>query len=166
MELRIAGIVDDSVVDGDGYRFTIFTQGCPHACPGCQNPETWDFAGGRIVNTDDLIPKILANPLLDGVTFSGGEPFAQAVPLADLARKLRAHGLTLWAYTGYTLDALMARQDPATDALLAALDVLVDGPFLLDQRDLTLRFRGSKNQRIIDMNRTRAAGHVVLQYDD
>ena len=86
--------------------------------------------------------------------------------MADLARKLRAHGLTLWAYTGYTLDALMARQDPATDALLAALDVLVDSPFLLDQRDLTLRFRGSKNQRIIDLNRTRAAGHVVLQYDD
>ena len=166
MELRIAGTVDDSVVDGDGYRFTIFTQGCPHACPGCQNPETWDFAGGKLVDTDDLLPKILANPLLSGVTFSGGEPFAQAAPLADLAKKLRAHNLTLWAYTGYTLDALIARNDGAINALLSSLDVLVDGPFLLAQRDLTLRFRGSKNQRIIDMNRTRDEGRIVLQYDD
>ena len=166
MELRIAGLADDSVVDGDGYRFTIFTQGCPHACPGCQNPKTWDFSGGTLVDTDDLIPKILANPLLSGVTFSGGEPFAQAAPLANLAEKLRPYGLTLWAYTGYTLEALMARQDPAANALLSALDVLVDGPFLLDQRDLTLRFRGSKNQRIIDMNRTRAEGRIVPKYDD
>ncbi|MGP1366198.1 MAG: anaerobic ribonucleoside-triphosphate reductase activating protein [Schwartzia sp. (in: firmicutes)] len=166
MELRIAGTVDDSVVDGDGYRFTIFTQGCPHACPGCQNPETWDFVGGKLVDTDDLLPKILANPLLSGVTFSGGEPFAQAAPLADLANKLRPHGLTRWAYTGYTLEALMARKEPAIDALLSTLDVLVDGRFLLGERDLTLRFRGSKNQRIIDMNRTRAEGRIVLQYDD
>lgn len=166
MELRIAGTVDDSVVDGDGYRFTIFTQGCPHACLGCQNPNTWDFSGGRTVDTDDLLPKILANPLLSGVTFSGGEPFAQAAPLADLAKKLRAHNLTLWAYTGYTLDALIARNDGAINALLSTLDVLVDGPFLLAQRDLTLRFRGSKNQRIIDMNRTRNEGRIVLQYND
>lgn len=166
MELRIAGTVDDSVVDGDGYRFTIFTQGCPHACPGCQNPETWDFSGGKIVDTDDLIPQILANPLLSGVTFSGGEPFLQPAPLADLAKKLRAHDLTLWAYTGYTLEALAARREGATDALLAALDVLVDGPFLIDQRDLTLRFRGSKNQRIIDMNHTRAKGRIVLKYEE
>ena len=166
MELRIAGIVDRNGGGGVGERLNQITKGCTHAGPRGQKNATRGFAGGCIVNTDDLIPKILANPLLDGVTFSGGEPFAQAAPLADLARKLRAHGLTLWAYTGYTLDALMARQDPATDALLAALDVLVDGPFLLDQRDLTLRFRGSKNQRIIDMNRTRTAGHVVLQYDD
>ena len=165
MELRIAGIVNDSVVDGDGYRFTIFTQGCPHACIGCQNPKTWDFSGGTLVDTDDLIPQILANPLLSGVTFSGGEPFAQPAPLSDLAKKLRPHGLNLWAYTGYTLDALTARHDSSTDDLLAHLDVLVDGPFLLAQRDLTLRFRGSKNQRIIDMSRTRAAGHVVLKED-
>lgn len=165
MELRIAGIVNDSVVDGDGYRFTIFTQGCPHACPSCQNPNTWDVSGGYLVDTDDLIPKILANPLLDGVTFSGGEPFSQAPPLADLAKKLRPHGLTLWCYTGYTFDALAARHEPATDDLLSLLDVLVDGPFLLAQRDLTLRFRGSKNQRIIDLNRTRAAGHVILKED-
>ncbi len=166
MELRIAGVADDSVVDGDGYRFTIFTQGCPHHCAGCQNPETWDPAGGRTVDTEDLLRDILANPLLDGVTFSGGEPFVQSAPLAALARKLRAHDLTVWAYTGYTLEVLAAQRDPDINALLAALDVLVDGPFLREQRDLTLRFRGSRNQRVIDLAKTREAGHVVLKYDD
>ena len=106
------------------------------------------------------------SPLLDGVTFSGGEPFVQSAPLADLARKLRAHNLTVWAYTGYTLEALVAQRDPDINALLAALDVLVDGPFLRDQRDLTLRFRGSRNQRVIDLAKTRKAGRVVLKYDD
>lgn len=166
MELRIAGVADDSVVDGDGYRFTIFTQGCPHYCAGCQNPGTWDPAGGRTVDTEDLLRDILANPLLDGVTFSGGEPFVQSAPLADLARKLRAHNLTIWAYTGYTLEALAAQRDPDINALLDALDVLVDGPFLRGQRDLTLRFRGSRNQRVIDLAKTREAGRVVLRYDD
>lgn len=165
MQLRIAGLVNDSIVDGEGYRFTIFTQGCPHRCVGCQNPATWDAAGGQIVDTDEIAAKILANPLIEGVTFSGGEPFAQPAPLAALAQKLRPRGLNIWAYTGYTLEQLQERRDPDTDALLSALDVLVDGPFRLAERDLTLHFRGSRNQRVIDLAKSREKGQLVLKYE-
>ncbi|MBQ2047358.1 MAG: anaerobic ribonucleoside-triphosphate reductase activating protein [Schwartzia sp.] len=166
MKLRIAGLVDDSIVDGEGYRFTVFTQGCPHHCEGCHNPETWDPQGGRIEDTDKILSEILQNPLLQGVTFSGGEPFAQAAPLAELAKKIHSHGLDIWSYTGYTYEKLCSSDDPAVHALLDELDVLVDGPFVLSQKDLTLEFRGSKNQRVIDMNATRKEGRVVLKYND
>ena len=166
MKLRIAGIVDDSIVDGEGYRFTVFTQGCPHHCEGCHNPETWDPQGGRIEDTDKILSEILQNPLLQGVTFSGGEPFAQAAPLAELAKKIHSHGLDIWNYTGYTYEKLCSSDDPAVHALLDELDVLVDGPFVLSQKDLTLEFRGSKNQRVIDMNATRKEGRIVLKYND
>ena len=166
MKLRIAGTINDSVVDGDGYRFTIFTQGCPHHCHGCHNPETWDPVGGKDADTEELMAEIKANPLLEGVTFSGGEPFRQPAPLAQLAREAHAQGLDVWSYTGYVLDELIAMHDPDVDALLNEIDVLVDGPFVLAGRDLTLRFRGSRNQRVIDMNATRERGEVVLKYDD
>ncbi|WP_462332965.1 anaerobic ribonucleoside-triphosphate reductase activating protein [Schwartzia sp. (in: firmicutes)] len=166
MLLRIAGLVDDSVVDGDGYRYTIFTQGCPHHCLECHNPETWDPEGGRSESTDKILEEILQNPLLQGVTFSGGEPFLQPAPLAALAKELHAHGLDVWSYTGYTYEKLCESKDPAVHALLDELDVLVDGPFVLAQRDLTLKFRGSKNQRVIDLNATRREGHIVLKYTD
>ncbi len=166
MQLRIAGTVTDSVVDGDGYRYTIFTQGCPHHCPGCQNPATWDPAGGKEIDAMQLLPEIQQNPLLSGVTFSGGEPFAQPAPLAELAREIHARQLTVWCYTGYTLEALWDMHDPDVDALLAETDVLVDGPFLLAERDLTLRFRGSRNQRVIDLARTRETGEICLLYED
>ena len=130
MQLRIAGTVDDSVVDGDGYRFTIFTQGCPHHCRGCHNPETWPPEGGRLVDTDELLAAVAANPLLSGVTFSGGEPFLQAAPLADLAGRIHAMGLDVWCYTGFTLEALRAKNDKDVNALLEVVDVLVDGPFV------------------------------------
>ncbi len=166
MQLRIAGTVNDSVVDGDGYRFAIFTQGCPHHCPGCQNPATWDPAGGREIEVMDLLPDILQNPLLAGVTFSGGEPFAQPAPLAELARAVHQRPLTVWCYTGYTLEALWEMRDPAVDDLLAEIDVLVDGPYVEAERDLTLRFRGSRNQRVIDLAATRGADHICLKYED
>ena len=161
MKLRIAGIVDDSIVDGEGYRFTVFTQGCPHHCEGCHNPETWDPQGGRIEDTDKILSEILQNPLLQGVTFSGGEPFAQAAPLAELAKKIHSHGLDIWSYTGYTYEKLCSSDDPAVHALLDELDVLVDGPFVLSQKDLTLEFRGSKNQRIIDVKESLKTGETV-----
>ena len=161
--LRISGIVDDSVVDGEGYRFTIFTQGCPHACPGCHNPQTHDREGGYLVDTDDLYRQICENPLLSGVTFSGGEPFLQPQPLAELARKLQTRGLNITTYTGYTLEELQRLQSLAINELLDVTDILIDGPFLLAERDLTLAFRGSHNQRIIDMNRTRQSGTIVLK---
>ena len=166
MEIRIAGTINDSVVDGDGYRFTVFTQGCPHHCPGCHNPKTWPMEGGYLVDTEEILMTIRANPLLAGVTFSGGEPFNQPVPLTHLAREVRALGLDVWCYTGYVLDLLLEMNDPDVDALLDEIDVLVDGPFVLAERDLTLRFRGSRNQRVIDMKATRERGEIVLKYTD
>ena len=166
MEIRIAGTINDSVVDGDGYRFTVFTQGCPHHCPGCHNPKTWPEDGGYLVDTEEILMTIRANPLLAGVTFSGGEPFNQPVPLTHLAQEVRALGLDVWCYTGYVLDLLLEMNDPDVDALLDEIDVLVDGPFVLAERDLTLRFRGSRNQRVIDMKATRERGEIVLKYDD
>ena len=109
MELRIAGTVNDSIVDGPGIRFTVFTQGCPHGCPGCHNPQTHDFLGGTVTDTDELLEKIKSNPLLDGVTFSGGEPFAQAQALAHLGRQIKELGMDVITYTGYTFRAALCR---------------------------------------------------------
>ena len=166
MEIRLAGTVDDSIVDGDGLRFAIFVQGCPRSCPGCQNPETQDFKGGYLTTTAALLAEIEKNPLLTGVTFSGGEPFAQPSPLAELARACHDHGLDVWSYTGYTLEYLQHKHDHDTDTLLAELDVLVDGDYREDMRDLTLLFRGSRNQRVIDMQKTRKQRRIVLLYND
>jgi anaerobic ribonucleoside-triphosphate reductase activating protein len=168
VNLRIAGILDESVVDGDGVRLTVFVQGCAHRCHGCQNPETQPMESGWIIDTGKILTEVAANPLLTGVTFSGGEPFLQPAPLAELAKKLHARGLDVWSYSGYTLEELQARAqaDKATRALLAEVDVLVDGPYEESQRDLTLHFRGSRNQRVIDMKKTRKAGRIVLLYTD
>lgn len=168
MELNIAGIVDDSIVDGDGCRLTVFVQGCHRRCHGCQNPETQPMEGGRRIDTADILAKVKANPLLAGVTFSGGEPFLQPAPLAALARAVHALGLDVWSYSGFTLDELLARaeKDKATAALLNEIDVLVDGPYEEAERDLTLHFRGSHNQRVIDMNATRKAKKIQLLYED
>lgn len=159
--LRIAGTVGESIVDGPGIRYVIFTQGCPHRCPGCQNPGTHDFAGGREIDTDVLLEEIRRNPLISGVTFSGGEPFAQAEALLPLARALRAEGRHLMAYSGYTYEELLESPDEAVRALLGLLDLLVDGRFVLEQRSLELRFRGSANQRVLDVPRSLAEGAAV-----
>lgn len=162
--LRIAGTVNDSVVDGEGWRYAIFTQGCPHHCPGCHNPATHAFDGGRVVDTETLLQEILANPLLAGVTFSGGEPFLQPTPLAELGKAVHAHGLDVWAYTGYVYEDLRAKaeNEPAVQALLDVVDILCDGPYIEAQRDLALPFRGSRNQRLIDIPQTRATGTIIL----
>ncbi len=160
--LRIAGTVQDSIVDGPGIRYVVFVQGCPHHCPGCHNPQTHDFLGGRIADVPKLLEEIFQNPLLCGVTFSGGEPFAQAKALLPVARAVKERGMHLMVYTGYLLEVLEAMDDSAVEELLALSDILVDGPFLLSERDLTLPYRGSKNQRVIDMAKTREAGTVVL----
>ncbi|MBQ1808668.1 MAG: 4Fe-4S cluster-binding domain-containing protein, partial [Selenomonas sp.] len=141
MKMRIAGIVDDSIVDGDGLRLSVFTQGCPHHCVGCQNPDTHAASGGRDEDTENILARIVENPLLTGITFSGGEPFLQPAPLTRLAKEAHKRGLDVWSYTGYTLEELLAKKNPAIDALLRELDVLVDGPYEERLRDLTLNFR-------------------------
>lgn len=160
--LKISGTIPESIVDGKGIRYVIFTQGCPHRCPGCQNPQTHDFAGGKPADTDAILREISQDPLLRGVTFSGGEPFCQPAPLAQLAREIHRRKLDVTIYTGYTLEELWAMHDKDVDDLLAQADVLVDGRFVLAQRDLTLRFRGSRNQRLIDMNKTRETGKISV----
>ena len=160
--MRIANTVSDSIVDGPGLRFTVFTQGCPHRCPGCHNPETHDPAGGREASVAELTAQLLSNPLTDGLTLSGGEPFCQPEPLAELAKLVHGAGKDVACYTGWTYEQLLEKNDPAVNALLAEVDLLIDGPFVLEQRNLELRFRGSENQRLINMKETRKQGHVVL----
>lgn len=162
--LRLYGLVTDSIVDGLGYRTAIFTQGCPHACPGCHNPGSHPMDGGTVWALDDIEQKFTGNPLLSGITLSGGEPFMQAEGCAELARRARNKGLTVWLYSGFTYEQLLARAqaDPHAAALLAAADVLVDGRFVLAERSLELLFCGSRNQRVIDLPKSRKHGEVVL----
>ena len=162
--IRLAGIVRESIVDGPGIRFTVFCQGCPHACEGCHNPETHDFAGGKDVSIERLLEEIDKDKLLAGVTFSGGEPFCQPEAFVELGRKVKERGLNITVFSGYTLEQLeeMASQRAEISELLELTDILIDGPFIKEQRDLTLQFRGSSNQRVIDMNETRKTGEVSI----
>ena len=159
--LDLAGIQADSIVDGPGIRTTVFCQGCPHHCPGCHNPETWEFGCGTPTEAETVLEIVRGNPLCRGVTFSGGEPFAQAEGFAELAELLKADGYEIASYTGYTFEHLRDRGTEAQRKLLSLLDVLVDGPFILAQRSLELVYRGSGNQRIIDVPNSLAAGEVV-----
>lgn len=162
MELRIAGTVNDSIVDGPGIRFTIFTQGCPHHCEGCHNPQTHDFDGGEIVDTEELLEKIKGNPLLDGVTFSGGEPFCQAKALAAIGEQIKAWGLNIITYTGYEFEVLYENRDKNDwGRLLEVTDILIDGKFILAQRDWNIKFRGSSNQRYLDCQNSLETGVPV-----
>lgn len=149
--LRVASIVDDSIVDGPGLRLTVFTQGCPHRCEGCHNPDTHAFMGGNLVSIMDIWEQYQDNPLLSGITFSGGEPLLQPEPLARLARLVHSAGGTVITYTGFIYEDLLA---PAfynkVSDLLEETDILIDGPFILKLKSLELEFRGSSNQRILD----------------
>lgn len=165
MKLNVAGIVRESIVDGPGIRYVVFVQGCPHRCPGCHNPQSLSFAGGTVMDVGEIFAQFQQNPILKGITFSGGEPFCQPKPLAHLAELVHSTGKTVTAYSGYTYEALSDLPDPAVKELLARIDLLVDGPFIQLARNLELPFRGSENQRLIDMKKTRAAGKVVLWQD-
>jgi anaerobic ribonucleoside-triphosphate reductase activating protein len=152
--IRIAGIVRESIVDGPGLRFVIFSQGCPHHCKGCHNESTHDFNGGYDCELTRILEEIDKNPLLSGVTFTGGEPFCRPVEFYKLAVEIKARNLDIVAYSGYTIEELqqMAKKEKAIEELLDIIDYLVDGPFILEERDLTLEFRGSRNQRFIRMS--------------
>ena len=162
MRISLSGVTGDSIVDGPGLRLTIFTQGCLHHCPGCHNPQTHDPEGGSWADTEDILAAAAENPLLDGITLSGGDPFMQPVPCLALAEGAHKIGLNVWTYTGYTWEALLEENHAEKLELLKETDVLVDGPFLLAERSLELRFCGSRNQRLIDVKKSLAEGKVVL----
>ena len=162
MRISLSGVTGDSIVDGPGLRLTIYTQGCLHHCPGCHNPQTHDPEGGSWADTEDILAAAAENPLLDGITLSGGDPFLQPVPCLALAEGAHKIGLNVWTYTGYTWEALWEENAPEKIALLKETDVLVDGPFLLAERSLELRFCGSRNQRLIDVKKSLAEDKVVL----
>lgn len=163
MNIRIAGLVNDSIVDGPGFRFTVFTQGCPHACPGCHNPQTHDFSGGKDADTQEIIAKFRKNPLLDGITLSGGEPFCQSEACTELAAAAKESGLNVWAYSGYTFEELLKGKKEWFE-LLQKVDVLVDGRFEMENRTLEAKFRGSKNQRLIDVPKSLEQG-IAIELD-
>jgi anaerobic ribonucleoside-triphosphate reductase activating protein len=164
--MRICDTVQDSIVDGPGLRCTVFFQGCAQNCPECHNPQTHDPLGGRLVTPDQLIEQIRRNPILSGVTLSGGEPFLQASEAAVLARGAHALGLDVWCYSGFTWEQLTAPQAPVSwGELLAELDTLVDGPFIYELRSMDLMWRGSKNQRLIDVPQSLARGGPVFLKD-
>ena len=162
--IRICGVVRESIVDGPGLRFVLFTQGCPHHCPGCHNPESHSMDGGYDVTAEKVLEEFRKNPLLKGITLSGGDPIVQAGELVEVCRGVHALGTDVMTYTGYTYEELLEMQktDDGIRQLLEETDTLVDGRFVLAQRDLTLIYKGSRNQRVIDLNRTRAEGHIVL----
>ena len=162
--VRIAGIIDESIVDGPGIRMVIFAQGCPHRCKRCHNPETHDFEGGYLMSLEDIAQLPSKNPLLDGVTFSGGEPFSQAKAFSMLGKRFKDLGLDIMTYTGYTYEFLLeeSNETNAWKQLLDVTDILVDGKLKLEKKNLLLPFRGSENQRIIDLNETRRQNKIVI----
>lgn len=159
--MRIADFVQDSIVDGPGFRFTLFTQGCPHHCKGCHNPQTHDPRGGKEVSVDEIVRIMLSNPLTDGLTLSGGDPFFQPLDCAAVAKAAKAHGLNVWTYSGWTFEQLLKDSREGVRELLELTDVLVDGPFVLAQRSLSLKWRGSANQRILDVPKSLKTEHAV-----
>ena len=162
-KMRIAGLVQDSIVDGPGFRFVVFAQGCLMHCDGCHNPETWDPNGGSEKPESEIISEMLGNKLTDGLTLSGGEPFLQPVQCVVIASAAKENGLNVWAYSGYTFEEILIIADttPAVGSLLNLTDVLIDGRFIAVQKAMALRWRGSKNQRVLDVAKSLAAGKAV-----
>ena len=162
-KLRLSGIVDESIVDGPGIRFVVFVQGCPHNCEGCHNPATHNYNGGYDESIENIFNNIKSNRMISGVTFSGGEPLEQAENLSKLAEKIKTLGLDILVYSGYTMEYILSKLDekPHWKELLMNCDTLIDGPFILKKRSLELRFRGSSNQRVIDLKRSLTEKLVV-----
>lgn len=161
MTIRLASLIHDSIVDGEGLRSVIFTQGCPHNCPGCHNAQTQPFDKGMVLDIDVVLNDVLKRDL-KSVTFSGGEPFVQAEACYTIAKTLKAHGYSLWSYTGFDFEVLMRLKDPYIKKFLSTLDILIDGRFILAERNLTILFRGSSNQRILDVPRSLEKGEAVI----
>ncbi|WP_426348177.1 anaerobic ribonucleoside-triphosphate reductase activating protein [Alloiococcus sp. CFN-8] len=162
-KIRLAGILKESLVNGPGMRRVFFSQGCSHDCIGCFNPDTHDFNGGFLWDRDELIKEVLDNPLLKGVTFSGGDPFEQPEAFGYMAENLKKHGVNIWSYTGYTFEYLVENmhKKPYWEIMLNSIDVLVDGKFQEELKEDNLKYRGSSNQRIIDVRKSLANKTVI-----
>lgn len=160
MKIKLFGTVNDSIVDGPGLRYAIFAQGCPHHCEGCHNPKSHDFDGGYWKNISEILSDIDSNPLLDGVTFSGGEPFMQAEAFIELASEIRKRHLNIIVYSGFTYEEILCLGENQKQ-LLSLCDILVDGRFELSQRNISLLYKGSLNQRIIDVAKSLESHKVV-----
>ncbi len=161
LKVRLAGIVNESVTDGPGLRITLFFQGCLHHCTGCHNPHTWPMQAGTQYSISDLIAQLPDHPLIKGITLSGGDPFYQPQTAAALAREFHQRGKDVWTYTGFLWEDLRSKGDPAMLDLLSESDVLVDGLYVQDLRDVKLKFRGSSNQRLIDVRRSLLSCQLV-----
>lgn len=167
MKVRLASdIQSDSILDGEGIRTVIWFQGCLHNCPGCHNPETHDLNGGEEYDTEEIIEKIKGLKYQQGITLSGGDPFFQASAAIEFAKCAHEKKMNVWAYTGFTYDYLIDKGTPEQKELLNNVDVLVDGRFILEQKSYECKFRGSKNQRVIDVPKSLDAKKVVLYYED
>lgn len=163
-EIRLSAPVQfDSIVDGEGLRAVIWTQGCPHRCPGCHNPQTHDPYQGFLMSASAIEEQLRAHPYLDGVTFSGGEPMLQPEVCRQIAVSARQLGFNIWCYTGYTWEQLTTEKDASRLSFLEQIDFLIDGRFEIGLRSLALRFRGSSNQRIIDVPKSLKSGGIVLK---
>ena len=157
--IRVLSIIEYTMVDGPGFRTSIYCAGCRHRCAGCHNPQSWDFDGGREMNTEDIMRVIEADPYAN-VTFSGGDPMYQAAGFAELAREIhRRTNKDIWCFTGFRFENLIQEDQRE---LLEQIDVLVDGPYVESLRDTDLLFRGSSNQRLIDVQASLYAGEVIL----
>lgn len=169
MKLRIASpVICDSIVDGPGLRMVVWTQGCKHNCKGCHNPQTHSLNGGYEVDTKDIINKMASLKLQQGITLSGGEPFLQPAPLAEIAKEAHNINLDVWSYTGFTFEELIDKNNPLyfeNMELLKNVDVLVDGRFEINKRDISLLFRGSSNQRIIDVKKSLKYKTAMLKFE-
>lgn len=158
--LRVAGIQPSSIVDGPGFRYTLFLQGCSHHCDGCHNPATWDKNGGKEMTVEDILADIKKEYYIDGVTVSGGEPLEQAKELKKLLYLLKEENYHIVLFSGYTFEQIKENENMAT--CLAYVDVLIDGEYKKDLRSLSLRFRGSENQRVIDVPESLSEGKTVF----
>lgn len=166
--IRLSGIAYESLVNGPGIRRVLFSQGCLHNCKGCFNQDTHSFEGGELLDMDKILDDIRENPILKGITFSGGDPLEQADKFAYIASGIKKIGLNIWCYTGYTFEYILQHQyeREGWHDLLQHIDVLVDGEFEEEKKDEHIRFRGSSNQRIIDVQESLKSGSIiVLDYD-
>lgn len=165
MKVRLASnLQSDSIVDGDGIRTVIWFQGCKHHCKECQNPETWNFDGGMEVDIEDIKEQLKKLKYQTGITLSGGDPFFQASAATEIAKFAHSIGLNVWTYTGFTYDEIINANDEKME-LLKNTDALVDGRFEIDKKSLACKFRGSTNQRVIDVKKSLEEGGVFTIYD-